>query len=77
MKAKNLIIAVMGTVLLMERFFQEAAAGEKAMNYIVYTMCLFILCSIVDYALDKKTRKKHWKHSVVRKFHIYDMKKAE
>lgn len=76
MKMKNYVIAVMGTILLMERFFLAAGTEERVMNYITYTFCVYVVLTMVDKLI--VGRKNHQQErKQVRRLQIFDMKKAE
>lgn len=76
MKMKNYVIAVMGTILLMERFFLAAGTEERVMNYITYTFCVYVVLTMVDKLIaGRKNYQQERKQ--VRRLQIFDMKKAE
>lgn len=50
---KNVIISMLGTLIIMERLFEECTPGVTVLIFFVYAGCIFIFCESVDERLRK------------------------
>lgn len=55
---KNIIISILGTIIIMERLFEECTPGVTVLIFFVYAGCIFILCESVDERLKKLTKRR-------------------
>lgn len=75
---KNFAIAVMSTLLIMERLFMSCTTGQKLVVFAFYAIGTWITLELIEYEVNQKRRKAKKAAAMRRRINsISDIKKAD